>query len=323
MANSSNPRSSTDHPRQRAFVGVDFNGAAVAMLSMGNAGSAGRGKDASPPTFVVDNASVSGLRQQIAGKTRGQEIHYIAISLLFLVAGVAAVWFVQTVLDVEGDAILVALLVVPLVLYLTLSGSVREFGAGSLSVKLNEVSREPVVDSANAEHVVADPGPTFDPANPVGVKTNANQAQVLALTLGRQYEPDNVLAWLRNLADAAEVPLLIVRGDQGQVLAYMTYRSALDLLRRPDRAAQFTNLVEGGDPDVFDGGGGFSALRTETLSEKSTNAEALAAMEEAGFDTLVVVDRKGRFKGIVERDRVLSRMMLGLVTPHSTTSRTG
>ena len=38
-------------------------------------------------------------------------------------------------------------------------------------------------------------------------------------------------------------------------------------------------------------------------------------MEETGLDPLVVVDRKGRFEGIVERDRVLSRMMLALVGP--------
>ena len=75
--------------------------------------------------------------------------------------------------------------------------------------------------------------------------------------------------------------------------------------------------MNGGDPDSFDGGGGFSAVKTETLPENATNAEALATMEETGLDALVVVDRKGRFSGIVERDRVLSRMMLALVSPAS------
>jgi hypothetical protein len=42
-------------------------------------------------------------------------------------------------------------------------------------------------------------------------------------------------------------------------------------------------------------------------------------MEEAGIDVLVVVDRKGGFGGIVERDRVLSRMMLALVSLPSAT----
>lgn len=38
-------------------------------------------------------------------------------------------------------------------------------------------------------------------------------------------------------------------------------------------------------------------MKTETLTHSTTNAEALATMEETGLDALVVVDRKGRFEG--------------------------
>jgi CBS domain-containing protein len=246
---------------------------------------------------------------------RRREFHYIGYSVLFLAAGIGAVWFVHSVLEVDGDAILVAVLVVPLLLYLTLSGRVSEIAAGSLSVKLSEVSREPVSQIAT-EYVTADLGPRSDPNLPI-LKTDPNRVQVVTLQHGGHYERDEVLGRLKSLAAISPVAFLIVLDDRERVVAYMTYRSALDVLERKERGDLFIELVNGGDPDAFDGGGGFSAVKTEVLSSNATNAEALATMEETGLDALVVVDRKGRFQGIVERDRVLSRMMLALVSPPS------
>lgn len=246
------------------------------------------------------------------------ELYHIGISLLFLAAAIGAVWFVQSILGITGDAILVALLILPLVLYLALSGRVRELTAGDLSVKLNEVSREPVGQVAS-QYIAADIGPQSDPTRPL-MKTDPNRPHVVTLSQGGEtYKREDVLGRLRELAAMSPVPLLIVLDDRERVLAYMTYRSALDVLQRAERGEQFIELVNSGDPDVFDDGGGFSAVRTETLPHTATNAEALSTMETTGLDTLVVIDQKGRFAGIVERDRVLSRMMLALVSQSSTT----
>lgn len=242
------------------------------------------------------------------------EIHCTVMSLIFLAAGICAVWFVQRILEVEGDAVLVTLLVAPLVLYLTLSGRVREIAAGNLSVKLNEASREPVGQTAMG-FVTADLGPRNDPGSPI-MKTDPNRAQVVTLTHGGgPYDREGVLQRLKTLAGMSPVPFLIVLDRHERVLAYMTNRSALDLLERKERGEHFIRVVNEGDPDVFDGGGGFSAIRTETLMNNATNAEALTVMEKTGLEALVIVERKGRFVGIVERDRLLTRMLLTLVTP--------
>jgi hypothetical protein len=240
------------------------------------------------------------------------------MSLVFLAGGICAIWFVQRILKVEGEAVLVALLVVPLVLYLTLSGRVREIAAGNLNVKLNEASREPVGQAAT-EYVTADLGPRSDPYGPI-TKTDPNLAQVVTLTHGSgPYEREEVLDHLTTLAAMRPVPFLIVLDSHERVLAYMTYRSAIDVLDRSDRGDLFIKLVNEGDPNAFDMGGGFSAVRTETLMNNATNGEALSTMEKTGLEALVVVDRKGRFGGIVERERLLTRMMLTLVSPSSPT----
>lgn len=242
-----------------------------------------------------------------------RNLYYIIVSLLFLAAGIGSVWFAQSFLRVQGDAILVALLVVPSALYLTLSGRVSEIAAGNLSLKLREVSSKPVGQSAT-QYVIADLAVQMDAARPTK-KTDPNRAKVVTLIHGSgQYERDLVLSKLISLAEVSPVLFLIILDDRQRVLAYMTYRSALDLLKRPGRGDQFINLVKTGKLDAFDDGGGFSAIKTEILLNSATNAEALSLMERMGLDALVVVDRKGRFEGIIERDRMLSRMMLAMVT---------
>lgn len=256
------------------------------------------------------------LKRILIGEGGGRELYFIAISLIFLVVAICAVWFVQVVLGVEGDAILIALLILPLVLYLSLSGRVGELTAGDLTVKLNEASREPV--GQTSQYVVADLGPRSDPTRPIQ-KTDPNRPQVVTLTNGGgPYNREKVLSRLRNLAAISPVPLLIVLDNRERVLAYMTYRSALGVLQHELRGEQFIELVNADNPDAFDGGGGFSFVKTETIPDTTTNAEALSAMVETGLDALIVVDRKGRFGGIVERDRVLSKMMLAMVSKSST-----
>jgi CBS domain-containing protein len=269
---------------------------------------------AAPGSPVLRMAVVGGLRQLLPGEAGRRQLRHVVMSLLSLAAGVCAVWFMQNVLEVEGDAILIALLFLPLVVYLTLSGQVREFGAGSLIVKLNEVSGERVKESSviTAENVLES-----DPQRP-DPKADPNRPRVATLTQGGgpsgHYERERVADWLREIAMASRVPLLIVRDTRGQVVAYMTFRSAVDLLGYPGRGDEFLGLVNTGDPDAFDDGGGFSAVKTETLRENATNAEALARMEETGVDALVVVDDRLRFRGIVERERLLSRIILALVS---------
>jgi hypothetical protein len=236
------------------------------------------------------------------------EATYVAIALLFLVVGLGLLWFAQSVIGLKGDAVLVAILVAPLLVYLVLSDRIQEFAAGSVSVKLREASRSTV------GKVVSELGPVFDPRSPVE-KVNPNQPMVAELKQGSgTYDREEVLHGIRQHEGLAPVALLIVLDTRDRVLAYMTYRSALDLLSNTHEGDQFIDLVNKGDSYAFQGSRRFSAVITETLTAETTNAKALALMEETGLDALVVVDRKKQFEGIVERNRVLSQMMLALVS---------
>ena len=280
---------------------------------------------------------MSGTGRFFRGKARNKEAYFVAFSLLYLAVGVGAVWFIRSTVGVRGDATLVAFLIVPLALYLTLSGRVSEITAGGLAVKLRQAGHERAAQAWTEALADTDHGLTFDLQHYWPVKTDPNRPQVATLTLGgalevteagaggptdvktvrRRYERDAVLASLRSAAAEHPVPVVLLLGELGSVVAYLTYRSAVDLLENENRGDQFIELVNAGDPGSFDGPGGFSGVRTKLPSDKVTNVEALETMEKIGIDVLVVVNRKGEFGGIIERERVLSRMMLALASSPS------
>jgi predicted transcriptional regulator len=79
----------------------------------------------------------------------------------------------------------------------------------------------------------------------------------------------------------------------------------LELLRL---GQEFIRAINHGERDQI---ARYPGVITKAISSKSTNAEALREMEKSNLEALVVVD-DGRFKGVVEREQLLSRMMLAL-----------
>jgi CBS domain-containing protein len=275
-----------------------------------SAGFEERSRWAAAELIRVDRAS-----RVFRGRSASDVSDYVA-AVFFLALGIVLVWFADEVLDLKDDAILVAFFVVPAVLYLVLAGRVAALGAGSPSVTLNRVARERVSGVAVAPDVIAvELGPDLEPTRSAAVKTNPNLPRVATLRLGAaSYDREQILGWLRSVARESSVPLLVVVDDRRRVLAYMSFRSALDLLENEPAPRDFVERVNGSDPDTFDKGTPVDGLRTETLADTATNQEALQALEETGLDAIVVIDRKGRYAGIVERSRVLSRIALALVT---------
>ena len=122
---------------------------------------------------------------------------------------------------------------------------------------------------------------------------------------------------MRSAAAEHRVPVVLLLDEYRRVVAYLTYPSAVDLFENGNHGDRFIELVNAGDPRAFDGPGGFSGVRTELPSVNVTNVEALETMEKTGIDVLVVINRKSEFGGIIECERVLSRMMLALASSPS------
>jgi hypothetical protein len=63
----------------------------------------------------------------------------IAISIVFLILGFLVVWFAKELVNIEGDAIYVTLIFIPVLVYVIISGRLTEFkGSGGLEARFTE-----------------------------------------------------------------------------------------------------------------------------------------------------------------------------------------
>jgi CBS domain-containing protein len=57
---------------------------------------------------------------------------------------------------------------------------------------------------------------------------------------------------------------------------------------------------------------GHPGMHRETISPKTSNAEALDKMDQLGLDAILIVDEQNQVVGIAERQRILCRMLIAL-----------
>ena len=66
------------------------------------------------------------------------------VSFLFLAFGLLTLWIMRSMLLMQQDAVLVAILLVPVIVYLILSGKLLEINAGGVSAKFNDAAQRPL-----------------------------------------------------------------------------------------------------------------------------------------------------------------------------------
>jgi CBS domain len=249
---------------------------------------------------------------------RGREARLITASLGVLVLAVLIVVLVQGVANVEGDVVLVSLLVLPIVIYLLLSGRLQELrGPGGWEIKLAAVAGQPI-DSASQE-VRFEPVELIEKAAPAPLADDFPENKPIVMSLVQdhlRYDRQAVLTRLTQLAQFRSLRFLVVLDQNQRVLAYLPHRSAARLLDDPDRGGQFIDLVNAGDSNAFTSTA-LPGLVTKTLRARSSNADALKIMEEHNLEALVVVDDNDRMLGVVERPQVLSKMLLAVTAAGS------
>ncbi len=252
---------------------------------------------------------------------RGTDSRAVIAAILFVILSVLVVWFCRSQLGISDSATIVALLVIPLLVYGIVSGRIKEFTApGGWGAKFGEVARARVdysssrVNVGEAQTIAKGPLPhTMAKIQQI----RSGKPVVLTMTIGATgFMPDfNKIAVHRALEALAPFPnfKFVVFMDQAEhVISYMPGWAAL--------AATTQESMEGDSLVIAANQGEARSLQnspgmlTATISSDTTNAEALKKMEELNVDAIPVVDAEHRMLGVVERERILSRMVQAAMT---------
>jgi len=237
--------------------------------------------------------------------------------VLFLLIGIGVVAFLKFKLNIVDGTTIIAFVLSPLVIYALASGQLSELtGPGGWGVKLREAatatvdpSQEPVELSSVMLIPKGLPQDLKDRVN----KITDGRPIVMTMTLGKTgfYNAGAVEAAIRALSQFRNFKFVIFVDQSNKLVGYMPSWTLSAMLESdPDSATNFIDDINNGHADELKARLG---VITERVTTDTINVEALQKMEKLNIEALVVVDPKNEaVRGVVERDRILSRMLIAL-----------
>ena len=256
-------------------------------------------------------------RKNNKGQGNGESKAILA-AILFLLLGFVVVWVVKAVLKIEGDIAYITLIFVPILIYAIYSGKLEEFkGPGGIEAKFAKAANESVSPaseelspSVEEMQIVEKEGMSL--LEKKKAQLNGVQPIIMIMELGKgdYYRRADVLAYLGLLSQFRNFKFVVfIDKISREFVAYMPSWAVTGLLSKPQLGDEFVDVINQGNKGTLFR---YPGVIGETIRMQSTNADALREMTRQNLEALVVIDENRKLKGVVEREQILSRMMLSL-----------
>jgi hypothetical protein len=252
-----------------------------------------------------------------------KEIGAIVRVVVFLVLGFSILWLAKTTFRIQDNVVLVSLLLIPVLLYLIFSGKLQEFSAGGVSAKFNDAAQKSVFkDEVNVEpldtHIVQKEGRSGLERYLAAQFSITDEYIVLTLILGNErqnsyYKNSGILDYLSILSRYPTFKFLVFLNRGDEVFAYLSVRKAMSILEAEtshgNESDLFAIAINEGQKNklLYD----YKLIRP-TIFNTDTNLGALEKMTEKKMNSCIVTDEKHKLKGIVEREQILSKLILAM-----------
>ena len=170
-----------------------------------------------------------------------RERHAIIISLVFLLTGFIILWITKSLIKIEGEAALISLLLIPMFIYVIVSGKIKEFkGPGGLGATFFETASQSVrIATEKIEPSIAE----MQVVEKEGIlalerkRQELNEAYptIMTLTLGKindpnHYDSRDVLRYLEFLSQFRNFKFVVFIDSNSRFVAYMPHWALKGLL---------------------------------------------------------------------------------------------
>jgi CBS-domain-containing membrane protein len=131
----------------------------------------------------------------------------------------------------------------------------------------------------------------------------------MTMTLGQGYTTGDVRGYLETLSQLPRFRLVAVLDASGRFVGCASPSQLAGLMRNEPLGRGFLEAVRRGDArEVFR----FPGMLMKVGPAAATNAEVLEAMTMYNLDAIAVVDQDRRMQGVVEREQLVSKLVLSL-----------
>jgi len=265
---------------------------------------------------VAENGR-SGDRSKVARKYPSiSERSFAAASgaTFFLLLGLGVVWFARRMVGLNDGALLSVLVIVPALLYVVLRGDLAElrgpggWGATFRATKATVSFGAQRLDILDDPQLLAKSG-TADLERRVQA-LDRDQPVLMTVTLGEHYTVRAMSTYLEKLAHLPRFKLVAFLDGDGRFIGCASPAGLLSLMQESGLGSNFLSAIESGNKaQVFR----YPGMLKSVIPAHATNSQALDAMSRYGLGALAVIDDDRRVQGVVEREQLMSKLILSLV----------
>jgi CBS domain-containing protein len=239
----------------------------------------------------------------------------ILLTILFCALGFLAIWLAKHRLELKEEAVYIAFLVLPILIYLIIAGKVLEFKAFGAEAKFADVANQPVEQlsetiepSVDDTQVVAKEGikelkkriPFLDISKPI----------ILTLVLGKRdyYDHHALSQYIEVLSQYRTFKGVVILDSDHKFQVYFPSDAIIGILKSVDGNEIIQDINDGRIDKIRRYPGGV----VHTLTKHSTNLEALQEMTTRNLDELVVMNEDGKPTGVVERQQLIGKLLMAM-----------
>jgi CBS-domain-containing membrane protein len=235
-------------------------------------------------------------------------------AILFLLLGLGVVWFAKAVAGIASSAILSVLVIMPALLYVILRGDLAELrGPGGWAATF-KVTTATVRFSAKKFDVVTIsqviPKGSLAELDRLTSRLDRNEPVLMTVTMNEHYDVHAMERYLQTLTSWPRFKLVAILDETGHFVGCASAHGFYSLIQNDRLAREFLHIVQmGNQHGIFQ----YPGILKNVIKPDATNAEALEVMDHYALDALAVVGRDHQLEGIVEREQVISTLLLSLV----------
>lgn len=250
---------------------------------------------------------------------RKKEIKAIFGTLFFMIISVLVFW-VLTIIGVEGNVAYGSILLLPILVYVILADKITSFKAGNIEATFKEVANTKV--SIGNDTIEELSNPNFDVVNkgatsmvPSIVSTlkekmdGNNRILILKMGTGGYYALGAVTHYIKELFLFPKFKFIVLLDENEKVVAFISKEKLLPILENQNLGEEFIRIVNHEEPKELSI---FPGIILNKIEESTRNIEALKEMDKNNLNELIVVDAKGKLKGVIQREDILSKLMIAL-----------
>ena len=237
-------------------------------------------------------------------------------AFLFLVAGFIVLWLAKIAIGIEKESVLVALLLLPLLVYVILTGKIQELKApGGIEAKFTSLANQSISaasqpvkpETEDFQAVLKDSLSALD-AHTQNLDDSKPIIMLMDLGSGR-YDADAALKYIDVLSQFRNFKYVVFLDKRKCFVGYMSSWAVKGILQKRELGNEFIDAINRGSAELTR----YPGFETQTIATSWTNANALKEMARKNVEALVVIDDRKHIEGVVEREQILCLMMLSLV----------